>query len=197
MHKSSQSPVSYLDTSNNAGVSAVNVADAVSSITATGGETPRISRCEYYQKMNTLMTKQPTKIGQKLGGENLISYRQQMYDVLKARHPTIYTRDGPSKMLMSTSNSAPNANNSDSNDSDEADSEAPLSSPNTVNQIHCRWHLRTQAYSATNADDLVSNDSDGSENDDTLSMMDIHAHCATTRVTRKTNVRRGKRLVSV
>ena len=62
------------------------------------------------------------------------------------------------------------ADDSDCNDSDEADSEAPLSSPNTVNQIHCRWHLMTHAYSATNADDLVSNDSDGSENDDTLSM---------------------------
>ena len=170
MHKSSESPASNLDTSNNAGVSAVDVADAVSSITAIGGKTPRISRCEYYQKMHTLMTKQPKKIGQKLGGENLISHRQLMYDVLKARNPTIYTRDGPSKMLMSTSNSAPNADDSDCNDSDGADSEAPLSSPNTVNRIHCRWHLMTPAYSATNADDFESNDSDGSENDDTLSM---------------------------
>ena len=97
MHKSSESPASNLDTSNNAGVSAVNFADAVPSITAIGGET-------------------------------------------------------------------------DCNDSDEVDSVAPLSLPNTVNRINCRWHLTTPAYSATNADDFDSNDSDGSENDDTLSM---------------------------
>ena len=100
MHKSSESPASNLDTSNNAGVSAVNVADAVSSITAIGGES-----------------------------------------------------DGPSKMLMSTSNSAPNADDSDSNDSDEADNVASVSSPNSVNRIHCRWHLTSPAYSANNADD--------------------------------------------
>ena len=63
MHKSSESPASNLDTCNNAGVSAVNVADAVSSLTANRGKTPRISRCEYYQRMHTLMTKNPKKIG--------------------------------------------------------------------------------------------------------------------------------------
>ena len=64
------------------------------------------------------------------------------------------------------------ADDSDCNNSDEADSEAPLSPPNTVNQIHCRWHLMTHSYSATNADDFDSNDLDEAESDSTMSTAD-------------------------
>ena len=107
------------------------------------------------------MMKQPTKIGKSLGGKSLILHRQHMYDVLKARYPTMYTLDGASKMLMTTSNSATNANYSDSNDSDEANSDALPSPSDTVNQIHCRWHLASSVFCANSH----GSDSDGEKVD--------------------------------
>ena len=80
---------------------------------------------------------------------------------MKARNPNIYTCDGPSKMLMTTSNSATNADDSDSNDSNEADSNALLSPPDTVNRIHCRWHLASSVFCAN----FYGSDSDGEKMD--------------------------------
>ena len=43
-----------------------------------------------------------------MGGEKLITHRQGLYGVMKARNPTIYTRDRPSKRLMTIKGSATN-----------------------------------------------------------------------------------------
>ena len=46
------------------------------------------------------MTKQPTKVGKSVVGKELVSHHQSLYEGMKARNPSIYTRDGPSQLLM-------------------------------------------------------------------------------------------------
>ena len=86
-----------------ANASTSNATDAVAvaiTVTTDGGLTPRISKVEYGKKMHSLMTKQPTKVGKSVVGEELVSHRQSLYEGMKARNPSIYTRDGPSQLLM-------------------------------------------------------------------------------------------------
>ena len=84
-----------------ANASTSNATDAVAVTAPTdGGLTPRISKVEYGKKMHSLMTKQPTKVGKSVVGEELVSHHQSLYEGMKARNPSIYTRDGPSQLLM-------------------------------------------------------------------------------------------------
>ena len=55
--------------------------------------TPDISKWEYGQQLHSLLTKQPIK--KSLCGEELITHRQGLHAVMKARNLTIYNRDCP------------------------------------------------------------------------------------------------------
>ena len=65
------------------------------------------------------MTKQPKKMEKSLSGEKLVSHLQHMYDVIKARNPTFFTHDGPSKLSMTTSKSSAKTEYSGSNETGE------------------------------------------------------------------------------
>ena len=122
--EASAADLATADATKPANASPANATDAVAITTpADGGLPPCISRLEYGKKMHSLMTKQPTKVGKYLVGEKLISHRQSLYDKMKARKPTIYTRDGPSQLLTTTRKSETKADDSDSNGTPRSDTD--------------------------------------------------------------------------
>ena len=62
-------------------------------------------------------------MGKFLSGEKFILHCQYMYDVMKARTPTIFTRDRPSKLLMATSKSSMNLDDYGSKETGEGTQE--------------------------------------------------------------------------
>ena len=66
------------------------------------------------------------RMGKSLFRDEQVVLRQNMYDVMKARNPTIYTWDGTSQLLMTNKKSATNMDDSDSNDSHGSNSNASI-----------------------------------------------------------------------
>ena len=108
MTNTAEAPAADPDTSDTTNPIDDCAANATDTMSANGGITPCISKWEYVKHLHPLMTKQPIKIGKSLGGEKLITHRQGLYGVMKARNPIIYIRDHSSECVMTIKESATN-----------------------------------------------------------------------------------------
>ena len=120
MPKFAESSVIDLKAADPVDASTVNSTDGVSFVSGYGGQIPCSSRQDYDQKMHSLMTTQPKKMGKSLSGRKLISPHQHMYDETKARNPSLFTHDGRSKLLMTSSKNSTNTDDSGSNETGES-----------------------------------------------------------------------------